>query len=869
MEKLSISNESDHSEISRIIQYNHHIRQVIQDQVKAFLTLKNDLIENLQNQQIDENPIIQNNGTFFDTVQIESLNEQVTSSKIQLALVGTNSCGKTSFLHFLLRSGNFLPTDVGPVSARVIRLTYADAENAALYVYQSLTDKQIHEQVNLKEYFFNREEPDWNGMKTAIKDHVTRPDFDSDAFAVWAKFFVEIRIPSWFLKFGIDIYDTPGLLFSDAPVLKDNLCQLVKLVKPTLVFMYDNAAVSSDTRDCFLAVKDAIGQLADVSMFFLNTKADIDRILADADPNNLGIDDEQVREIFFKERQKRYKLLLDVSSIINEFPGGLPNSIVECSCFDIVSVHSDLDELVAELNQTTINRIIQFTANADLKIARRVSQLVLPMIDAFFDLVLSTNHRTIHQFRKLLSEAIHWTEIYYDKYRNLIEQLLIELYNNIIQQLDSEVDQIAMRAAQYQSSMLIDDYIKTAVQQDIIKLQIREVRVKYTDSTLLDQLTDLTLLKIAQKNEFLIAAQRHSNWLFESQIKRLDKKSTRQIFAEQTVLAQILLITDILIDSNDQDSQTPSLSKYKQLFTRKSSLGRDVSPLNFAKERLTEISVWLVNQKTYINEIIDTGYYVEKTELIQKIYQYYHLAEKSVGQREILYKLVQKYSQSFASIQCRIISILDRAKLNGKMPIIDRSQRLGENIYLDKKKFIIKETSNYLEVHYHLRMIQLTIPNILPLLNLYEDEKTYSLWMFFPNYFQKLSEANLTINNVFEISYDLADTLAHLHFHEIVHGDIRVENIFLDEDNQCYLANFSYDRKRQSAIHDDIYAFGQLGKYLYEQIISNNDMIISGEDFTNLQELENLCSQCSHSDIRLRPSAVMILQKITEIRKTL
>jgi hypothetical protein len=45
-----------------------------------------------------------------------------------------------------------------------------------------------------------------------------------------------------------------------------------------------------------------------------------------------------------------------------EFSRGLSKSILKCSCFDIISVHSDFDELAAELNQTTINRLIQFTA---------------------------------------------------------------------------------------------------------------------------------------------------------------------------------------------------------------------------------------------------------------------------------------------------------------------------------------------------------------------------------------------------------------------------------------------------------------------------------------------------------------------------
>jgi hypothetical protein len=67
----------NHSEIVRIIQYNHYIRRLVQDQTKEFLILKNDLIKSLHTQQIIENPIVENNETFFDTHQIELLNEQI------------------------------------------------------------------------------------------------------------------------------------------------------------------------------------------------------------------------------------------------------------------------------------------------------------------------------------------------------------------------------------------------------------------------------------------------------------------------------------------------------------------------------------------------------------------------------------------------------------------------------------------------------------------------------------------------------------------------------------------------------------------------------------------------------------------------
>ena len=863
-----MSNEENHGDIAGIIETNRQIRQGIYEQIGSFLILKNELMEKLQAEQINGNPIIQNNAKFFDTTQIETLHEQIPSSRIQLALVGSNSCGKTSLLHFLLRSGNILPIDIGPVTARIIRLTYADANHAGLYIYPSLNDRTIHQEVPLTTYFTNSSEPNWDGIRTAIEEHVTRPDpknipSQSDAFAKWAKYFVEIRIPSSFLKLGIDLYDTPGLLFSDAPILKINLCQLVKSIKPTLVFMYENASITSDTRDCFLAIKQAIGPVSNLNIFFLNTKADIESIIADVDPDNLGIDDERLSQLIFEERQRRYELLLNISSIINEFPQELPSSIRQCPCFDLISVHSDLDSLGAELNTRTLHRLIQFTAHADLRIARQVSSLVMPMIDAFFDLLFTSHHRTLAQFQNLRIEALRWTDYFYTEYEKLMENFLDEFYENILRQIEENLLQLAQRASVYQSRVHIDEYIKSVFQQEIIKYQIRQMRRKYTDRKFLDQLTDVNLVKIAQRNEFLIAAQRHSNWLCQLEIHSLDKRSTRQIFAEQTILAQILLISDVFLESTDLDqSKRSSLADYRQLFKRKSSLGKESPVIELAKERLNDLCLWLIEQRSYINRIIKAGYEVEKRAFIEKIYQFSQLAERSIGQREKLYRLIEKYSEKFATIECRILGTLNSEK---KSLPIDSFRPLGNDLYIDPHGYLIKKTSNYLEGHHHLRMIQLNIPNIYQLSDLYEN---HSIYLIFPKNYRRLREIDLTINNIFEICSDLANTLSHLHSYAIIHGDTRVDSLFFDQNNQCYLSNFHFDRKDHLTIDDDILSLANLGKYLAQRI-ANNGKTMTDDDHRDLRQLDQLFSECLLSDRKQRLTAAEIRQRIKEIRKNL
>ncbi|CAF1303565.1 unnamed protein product, partial [Didymodactylos carnosus] len=673
MEQHSISNE--HSELARIIQSNHYIRKTVQDATNKFLTLQNDLLKSMQVQRLDTITVEQNAQPFFDAVEIRSLNEQVTSDRVQLAFVGANSCGKTSFLHLLLRSGSFLPADVGSTSARIIRLTYATVRDACLIVYPSLDNKEVIVQVSLVEFFIDGQKPDWDGVKTAIRVHVERPDTEnikphSNEFAQWAKYFVELRIPSSFLKLGIDIYDTPGLLFSDPLVLKENLRELVELVKPTLVFMYDNAAVSSDSQDCFLAVKDALGQLADTSMFFLNTKADITVILADADPNGEGIEDEKWPEILLAERQTRYNLLLKVPSMASEFPGGLPESFAKCHCFDIVSVHSDLDPLGSEMNRTTISRMIQFVANSDLKIAKKVSQLVLPVIDAFFDFALVTSQRTAAQLQTLRHEACQWTANYFIKHRSQLQKMLAELYDLILDQLNDEMNCIAQRAAKLKTAPLIEKYIKAVVQQEIVKMNVELVTRKHATISGREIKADPTILNNADKNEFLISAQRS----FTISRNYYDNKCTSRLFMIQAMLLQTALIADILIESDDEGGSKDT--KYKTIVrqdTRKKlPLRKGMSSLEIAYQRLSELQSWLVNQKAYMSKVVDVLNNTQKQHLIEKIDQRYNLAVKGVSDREKAYQLVTIYVGAFAHIECRLVAAIDLAKFHGRKPVINK-----------------------------------------------------------------------------------------------------------------------------------------------------------------------------------------------------
>ncbi|CAF0974748.1 unnamed protein product [Didymodactylos carnosus] len=252
------------------------------------------------------------------------------------------------------------------------------------------------------------------------------------------------------MKVYIDVYDTPGFYLI---AIQDNLHELVKLFRPTLIFIYENASGTNDTHHCFIALNGGALDNLENRIFFLNTKGDVEQIMADTEDISENNVEEKFSEILLNERVKRYKLLLQIPSIASDIPGRLPSSLTECDCFDVVSTHSNSLPQGVEMNQASINRMIQFVANSDLKIAKKVTNLVLSGVQAFFNFALITSHRSREQSDRLCPDARQWSEF---NTRSHFNRLLRDAYDNVLQRLSDEAD---------------------AVQQDIVKVAVTETAV--------------------------------------------------------------------------------------------------------------------------------------------------------------------------------------------------------------------------------------------------------------------------------------------------------------------------------------------------------------------------------------------------------
>jgi len=902
--------------LENIIQSNHYIRHRVQESVNEFLHIRQTLLSQLQNNKL--NNISNEFAPLIDAMCIETLNQQVTSNKIQLALCGENSSGKTSFIHLLLGIGDILPADVGPITARIVKMTYAIAEEACAIIYPSLQEsfnKTNGNRIDLSSFFILNEEddePDWESIADTLADYVRRPkDLDVEEFSIWAKHFIEIHIPSSILKLGIDVYDTAGFRVRDAQILKDCLFDLVRLVHPTLVFLYDNPASTDETNDCFLALKETLKQLDSSNIFFLNTKADIDQMSG----INKSTTEKQFYEFLKDERIKRYNLLLKTPGMVNAMTGGLPKSFDKCHCFDLCSVNSEHHKFGQIMNKIAIQRLIQFVANSDLIMAQRVSNLVLPAIEVFFDLTFITSHRTNDRLEQLHSHAQQWVEIYFQEHREAFYKFLRDVFHKLFEEFSLIKDNLARRAAQQKDISFIKNFIQLAIKQEVMKSVVYDALGSILKTTLEFMFSNQNLTINATSNEILLAALRIDT---SDRIEIVNEESKNagilRSFIMQTITAPALMVTDYLFtEENDEighhlllDVNSPQPENDLPVF-------KPFDPLHEAHQYLIKIQNQMINAEMIFTNIVATWCTRQKTKLEKQINQQYQLAMTVLPVRHQAHEILKQYAHQFVRIECQLQAAKDFAKFNGKKPFIrpaDESNssspttvyRIDEIEWdsITKNLFVKRLTHpipnrpyvSYIEAHYHRKITQINIPNIIRLTYLYENQlsdDSYELWMIFEtqipgikrtlnhfldeHYQQKI---NISLKKVFQILIPIINALAGLHENELIHRNIQPSNILLDEDDQTYLADLGdWDLSNNKSLidielrhnisitsddtNDDIKAFGKLAFKLLT-IIDHEQ--ISSSIFQELKQLIETCITATIKTAEIRHILKYLYEKL-------
>ena len=249
---MTCVNDAQGKQIMEILRSNSTVKRSTLNILKEYLELQNRFFTKASHIYEKLDTIKNVSDIFLTDEQKKLLDEFKPVEKVQLAVCGYNSVGKTTFIHDILGCGNLPPTGIGAVSARIVKFSYAPASEACLVKCKSDLDPDEDEDIIDLSNCFSSKMSKAKKLREAVNPYVARPKEKDEnsvaAFERWASHLIEIRIPSSFLELGIDIYDTPGFLGSDPPILAQNLLKLIGSVSPSLVYLYDNAVVSDDSR---------------------------------------------------------------------------------------------------------------------------------------------------------------------------------------------------------------------------------------------------------------------------------------------------------------------------------------------------------------------------------------------------------------------------------------------------------------------------------------------------------------------------------------------------------------------------------------------------------------------------------------------
>ncbi|CAF1592531.1 unnamed protein product, partial [Adineta ricciae] len=676
----------------------------------------------------------------------------------------------------------------------------------------------------------------------------------SDEFAKWARTFIEIRLPSTNLESGVHIYDTPGFLGSDPQVLRDNLLALVVSVRPTLVFLYDNSTGSDDTRKCYEQLKVALrSHIMGVDIFFLNTKVDVAVIQKDARQRD-DDDDDDFKTLLNKERLRRYGELMEIDQMKNDVEhrnhSEMSPSFERCESFDIFSCLSPSNEMEKEMKCQAIDRIIRFAADHDLRVTKFITNIILSAIDVFFDFVLLTNRRTPDEWNNLRADALKRGEQFFEQYRCAIDMIAKEAnqrlsqcfnekkldiekraiqdsetrdvrckdYCNVIDHWQSIVSHmfdinfacretlsILSRSKKHDTFQHEENFIDAIVESEVMKPIIQDIFSKQSCCIKKGLVADNILYR--NKNELLYAA----HWQVFLDYRDLNDNYS---WIMERILELPLIISVYLVLSLLKISMAAALVAVKIGFSKNNNLDEKQAVLDQRKKKIQHYLVVLGSKmdkmgdhlKKHLLEWIDSNY--EKFK--EKVDLYHSVILRTMNDREKAYKLAHEFIPAFARIECHLAANLDMATHNGSHPIINRNEVEGEGGYFtvhpaswdNDDQLVAKSLKQhctdpnfaYLEGHFHRAVTNLNVPHIIHLKYLFIDNDVVNLIM--PRYsanlksFLEKNMKDMNADKAIEISRNVASVIAHMHAYDLVHRDIKAENILIDEQEHVYLADY-------------------------------------------------------------------------------
>ncbi|CAF3091227.1 unnamed protein product [Rotaria sp. Silwood2] len=767
----------------------------------------------------------------FDAERKETVNDRlqrisyksIQQREIPLGLIvfGPNSSGKSSFIQHFLEIGDILPSGVGPVTARITKMTYAPAEQARALVYNSLQASlecnHTSTEVDLRSYFLEPE-PQWIEISKALSKHLNRAENSDTDLEEWAKTFIEIRLPSPTLKMGIDMYDTPGFLSGNREsVLINNLYDLAKTVRPTLLFLYENPSVVETDMACFMGMKQAIGSLDRIPIFFLNTKADVALILKDSRVNQCNVSLARFQQSLHETRQKRYDLLREQTALANELLGSLPVDVDECLCFGICSIPKGRTlrrELTDHMNKETFSRIISFAVQTGSEYVQELVNDILLATEDFFDLALSASYRDAEHFQKLREDALEWGNLFFAQFKIDLPKLAEYLHKTIVELFEEKKKSIADRAARLvrdddplaihlpTNSKNVRDFIHVAVEEEIMKVAVNKTlsslctQVKTTLEVHFDNQMRRRneLLRLAQRfvlpeiSPSILTKQRLLSKFMEGLIKL--PMQIGRFFRSLPTLPYIEYYNTVT--HNQVTSEDDPIYKLLDCLDLYANLSNESKRLAFAEQFLNVLLKDVLKRKYDFQENLTDWMEQQRKAFKVSVLKNYNNIIRNLDKQHVLHELNTQYYGKFARIECKLLAAKQLFEFNGIPPTIKDETTLGEGAFFsihsaewgDEKNLVVKKLIRplsahpymaYLDAHYHRVISSLKIRNVVPLMYLYEHELEngeHVLWIILPRYSRSLRDylykniQTITLDSVLNFAINIAETLVALHQNE-------------------------------------------------------------------------------------------------------
>ena len=673
---------------------------------------------------------------FLDEKKKTILEQYDPLEQVQIVVCGYNSVGKSSFIHELLNCGEFLPVDKGPITALIVKFSHTIPENACFLRYTSIEDRTEIERTDLSMCFdSNGNVKNHRKLRKNIKEQLERKmDVHPNEFEQWAKNFIEIRLPSKILEPGLCIYDTPGFLRSDAPILRENLLKLVESIHPIIVHLYDNPTGSDDSRKCYNELKVALrNQDMDVDIFFLNTKADVAVMRKDAKNNNNNnnninkddddedIDDE--KELIYKEPSHRYDLLMKIDEMKDDvherYVDESVRSFEQCESCDIFSTLSPQDSMEIEITSHAIHRIISFAVKHDFGLTKNVIEIVHAAIDTFFDFVLVTNRCSLDEWAKLREEALKWGDQFFEQYRSNVDTIRDTANRCLPQRYSEKRSDIKSKAMAdfetrrirlgetfdsvsrgtplsylrvwthmfesishtnriYRSDEQI--FIDILVEREVTKPVLRNIIAE--KSKTIQQIMSKDDLLYRKNNELRYAAKRDMLW----DIGNLG--DVNQFGIGKTILKTITYCLVLPFLPLLYTSLLPFYAAEYFAFRR----NHEKTLKDAYEHRRRNIDHYLIDLEGVMNKI---GDHIKETmskwidqkhdDYKKKVNGYYRVACRTIQDRQKAYKLARSFASKFVLIECQLEANLHLATHDGSTPCINHEKELDRggffNIY--------------------------------------------------------------------------------------------------------------------------------------------------------------------------------------------